>query len=86
MTIPAPLPAAHATLSQEMFDAAGELASRIELGEFDDLDEGQMSDLRALSEAMEQWAAKASTMEERLLLMPGDPSWYPRGRTVAIRN
>jgi len=86
MTAPAPLPTTHSTLSQEMADAAGELATRIALGEFDDLDEGQMSDLRALSEAMEQWAAMAQAMEERLFQTQGDPSWFPTGPTVAIRN
>lgn len=54
------------TLSREIADAAGELACRIDLGEFDDLDETQMYDLRALSDTMGHWAALAQTLEERL--------------------
>lgn len=53
------------TLSREIADAAGELACRIDLGEFDDLDEAQMVDLRTLSDTMTHWAALAQTLEER---------------------
>jgi hypothetical protein len=53
-------------LSRDIADAAGELACRIDLGEFDDLDEAQMVDLRALSDTMAHWAALAQTLEDRL--------------------
>ena len=54
------------TLSRDIADAAGELACRIDLGEFDDLDETQMHALRALSDTMAHWAALAQALEERL--------------------
>lgn len=54
------------TLSREIADAAGELACRIDMGEFDDLDEAQMLDLRALSGTMAHWAALAQALEDRL--------------------
>lgn len=52
-------------LSQEIADAAEELACRIECGEFDDLDEPQMADLRMLSALMAQWAGHAQALEQR---------------------
>jgi hypothetical protein len=59
-------------LSHEIADAAGELACRIELGEFDDLDEEQMAELRTLATLMAYWATHAQAMEERLVPRPGD--------------
>jgi hypothetical protein len=64
-----PHPLAHIetdALSREIADAAGELACRIDMGEFDDLDEVQMVDLRALSDTMAHWATLAQTLEDRL--------------------
>jgi hypothetical protein len=55
-------------LSSEIMTAAGDLASRIEHGEFDDLDEVQMEDLRGLSAMMCHWATMARVMESRLVL------------------
>jgi hypothetical protein len=73
-------PAQHPdSLSHEIADAAGELACRIELGEFDDLDEEQMAELRTLATLMANWAAHAQAMEKRLILgdgaanLPGRP-------------
>ena len=57
-------------LAHEIADAARELACRIELGEFDDLDEPQLAELRALSDMMDHWAAAALAMEARLALLP----------------
>ena len=60
-----------AVLSREIADAAEELACRIDHGEFDDLDEGQMADLRMLSAQMAHWAEHAQAIEERLALAQG---------------
>lgn len=86
MTDRALLPPDHAILSEQMSDAASELANRIELGEFDDLDEGQLNDLHALSNVMERWAAMAHIMEERLFATPYAASLPVARRGVAIRN
>lgn len=66
--LPSSLPA---LLSREMADAAEELACRIDHGEFDDLEEPQMADLRMLSALMAQWAEHAQALEERLALVHG---------------
>lgn len=58
-------------LSREMADAAEELACRIEHGEFDDLEDTQMADLRMLSALMAQWAEHAQAMEQRLAVAHG---------------
>lgn len=58
-------------LSREIADAAGELATRIELGEFDDLDEPEMAELCELADLMRSWAHLARQMEQRLALVPG---------------
>ena len=60
-----------AVLSREIADAADELACRIDQGEFDDLEEAQMADLRMLSALMAQWAEHAQAIEERLALTHG---------------
>ena len=60
-----------ALLSREMADAAEELACRIEHGEFDDLEDTQMADLRMLSALMAQWAEHAQAMEQRLAIAHG---------------
>lgn len=67
-----------AALSREIADAADELACRIDLGEFDDLDDGQMSELRMLSTLMAQWAEHAQAIEERIALAQGNVT-APRG-------
>jgi len=54
------------SLSHEIADAASELACRIELGEFDDLDEEQMAELRTLATLMAHWATHAQAMEQHL--------------------
>ena len=59
------------SLSREISDAAQELANRISFGEFDDLDEGPLMDLRSLSDMMEYWATVAQALEERLSLSRG---------------
>lgn len=59
-------PSIPAALSREMADAAEELACRIDHGEFDDLEEPQMVDLRMLSALMAQWAEHAQALEQRL--------------------
>ena len=66
--IPSAIPAA---LSREMADAAEELTCRIDHGEFDDLEEPQMADLRMLSALMAQWAEHAQALEQRLALAQG---------------
>jgi CheY-specific phosphatase CheX len=50
-------------LSHELQDAAAELACRIEHGEFDDLDEMQMADLKALSNMLAHWSCRAQALE-----------------------
>jgi len=57
-------------LAREIADAARELACRIDLGEFDDLDKSQMDELRVLSDMMLHWAAVAQAMEARLAVLP----------------
>ena len=77
---PSPLP----TLSSEIADAAEELASRIGLGEFDDLDDIQMDELRSLSILMTHWAQHARAIEHRLAKSQGCP--VASGRGIAICN
>jgi len=72
-------------LSHEIADAANELACRVDLGEFDDLDDTQMSELRTLAAQMAQWARHSLAMEQRLNLAP-DPSAPPEGRRIAYCN
>jgi hypothetical protein len=50
-------------LSRELKDAADELACRIEHGEFDDLDEMQMADLKGLATMLSRWATRARALE-----------------------
>ena len=52
-----------ATLSRELHDAATELACRIDHGEFDDLDEMQMADIKGLATMLQQWATRAQALE-----------------------
>ncbi len=74
-------------LSREIADAAGELATRIELGEFDDLDEPQMAELCELADLMRNWATMARQMEQRLALIPGAvPATVMASDPLAIRN
>jgi hypothetical protein len=73
-----------AVLSREIADAADELACRIDQGEFDDLEEGQMADLRMLSALMAQWAEHAQAIEERLALAHGTVTATPS--TIAFCN
>lgn len=51
-------------LSREIAEAARDLANRIEFGEFDDLDDGALTDLRALSQMMTYWASLAHALEQ----------------------
>ncbi len=80
---PTPTPAGK--LSHEMADAAKELACRIDLGEFDDLDDTQMSELHTLAALMAQWANHAQAMEQCLNLAP-NPSDLSQGRRIAYCN
>ena len=50
-------------LSRELKDAADELACRIEHGEFDDLDDMQMADIKGLVSMLARWATRASALE-----------------------
>ncbi len=75
---PISAPHAPAPLSREIADAAEELACRIDLGEFDDLEDTQMADLRMLSSLMAQWAEHAQAIEQRATL--------PHGTTVASQS
>lgn len=50
-------------LSRELQDAAAELACRLEHGEFDDLDEMQMADLKALATMLARWSTRAQALE-----------------------
>jgi|GEM_PF-3762622 len=72
-------------LSHEIADAANELACRVDLGEFDDLDDTQMSELRTLAAQMALWATHSLAMEQRLNLAP-NPSAPPEGRRIAYCN
>lgn len=72
-------------ISGEISDAASELACRIGLGEFDDLGEAEINELRGLSEAMSHWAAMAQAMEERLATITLDP-FATLHHGLAIRN
>ncbi len=73
-------------LSREITDAARDLAQRIDLGEFDDLDDGPMLDLRCLSEMMDHWAAVAHTLEQRLSLSRATLSDFATTRPATIRR
>ncbi len=70
-------------LSREIADAADELALRIDHGEFDDLEDPQMADLRMLATLMAQWAEHAQAIEQRLIPAHGAPTLLP---PVAYRN
>ena len=74
------------SLSREIADAAQDLVNRINLGEFDDLDEGPMLDLRCLSEMMEHWAGVAQALQERLALTCGTMADFTATRPPAIRR
>jgi hypothetical protein len=53
--------------SQQMRDAASELAVRIEQGEFDDLDELQRNDLQWLALMLQAWARRVQVLEAVLV-------------------
>ena len=53
--------------SQQMRDAASELALRIEQGEFDDLDELQRNDLQWLALMLQAWARRVHVLEAVLV-------------------
>ena len=53
--------------SQQMRDAANELALRIEQGEFDDLDELQRNDLQWLALMLQAWARRVQVLEAVLV-------------------
>lgn len=54
--------------SQQMRDAAAELAFRIAHGEYDDLDDSQRMDLQALSQILDSWARRVAELEEIVCL------------------
>lgn len=83
---PGPFPPRSEALSTEIVDAAGELACRIELGEFDDLDEAEMNELVALSDMMEHWAAMAQMLESRLVQAGQGELGLTHARSLAICN
>ena len=78
------IPPSSSSLSREIADAAEELACRIDLGEFDDLEDTQMADLRMLSGLMAQWAEHAQAIEQRAALPHATTS--PSQNPVAFRN
>ena len=49
--------------SEQMRDAAAELAFRIAHGEYDDLDEIHRVDLQALAEILEMWSRRVAELE-----------------------
>lgn len=49
--------------SLQMRDAAAELAFRIAQGEYDDLDDMQRMDLRALAQVIEAWSRRVAELE-----------------------
>lgn len=67
------------SLSHVLLDAAADLQTRIDLGEFDDLDEPQMTDLRGLAMAMASWGAQARLLEQRAGVT-SDPAATGTGR------
>lgn len=86
MTIVEPNDFTSQNLSLEIAEAARDLANRINLGEFDDLDEGALADLRGLSEMMAHWATVAHALEQ--LRPPGRAAMPGFGsiRPTAFRN
>ena len=74
------------SLSREIAEAARDLANRINFGEFDDLDEGPMLDLRFLADMMEYWATVAQMLEERLSVSRGTLANLSGPRPAALRN
>ncbi len=75
-----------ASLSRDITEAARDLANRINLGEFDDLDDGPMLDLRSLSDMMEHWAAVAQALEHRLSLTRATMADFANGGSIIIRR
>ncbi len=49
--------------SQQMRDAAAELAFRIAQGEYDDLEDAQRMDLQALSQILDAWSRRVAELE-----------------------
>ena len=49
--------------SQQMRDAAAELAFRLAQGEYDDLDDLQRMDLQALSQVLDVWSRRVADLE-----------------------
>ena len=49
--------------SQQMRDAAAELAFRLVQGEYDDLDDLQRIDLQALSQILDAWSRRVAELE-----------------------
>lgn len=54
-------------ISQQLRDAANDLALRIAQGEYDDLDDGQRGDLQALAQMLEHWARRVTELEAAML-------------------
>lgn len=59
-------------VSEQMRDAAAELAFRLAQGEYDDLDEGQRADLQGLAQMLDAWARLVAAMEAAGLPRPAE--------------
>jgi hypothetical protein len=53
--------------SQQMRDAAAEMALRLAHGEYDDLDDMQRMDLQSLVQMLEHWARRVSELEAAMM-------------------
>lgn len=51
-------------LSDELADASAELGCRVEMGEFDDLDDVPLGDLQGLGLRLGQWARRVRMLEQ----------------------
>jgi len=63
-------------VSEQLRDAGADLALRLAQGEYDDLDEGQRTDLQALVQMLEVWARRVAAMEASAL--PRASEWRDR--------
>lgn len=59
-------------VSEQMRDAAAELAFRLSQGEYDDLDEAQRTDLQGLAQMLDGWARLVAAMEAAALPRPAE--------------
>jgi hypothetical protein len=63
-------------VSEQLRDAGAELGFRLAQGEYDDLDEGQRSDLLGLAQMLDAWARLVAAMEAAAL--PRSAEWRDR--------